>query len=92
MNNPYTPFSKTDTLSSQEKLQAIRVSHAFATWPAGIDSTMKCSCGKKHTVNVPSTGQVLHVLDDFYKAAYADGKAGRVEEGEAALRGLMEGI
>jgi len=36
-----------------------------------------------------TTGQILRVLNDFYDRAYADGRAGQVEEGQKELGRVM---
>jgi hypothetical protein len=59
-------------MTPQESLKAIRVSHAFCSWPSQA-----------------STGQVLKALGELYDRAYADGRAGQVEEGQKELGRVM---
>lgn len=63
-----------NTVDDQSARKAIVVSNAFCSWPA----------------HPATTGQVLNALNHLYDRAYADGAAGRVKEGEAVLKELLE--
>lgn len=72
--NRYTLLPRSTVMDERSARKAIVVSNAFCSWPA----------------HPATTGQVLNALNHLYDRAYADGAAGRVKEGEAALKELLE--